>query len=125
MRERRLERKGTTASGIYRELDPAAIDGGVALVCVNDIDAIPVPRLHVHLPQAVLMVSRDTQPAANAGNRRREIERRLVTDTLDDARAHRSARKSLDLLQHVIRVVPLESFEGTAFQCRRERKRPA
>src|SRR3954454_8597295 len=53
------------------------------LVRVDDIDATPVPGLHVDLAPAVLVIAGDDQPTVFGHERRREIERRLLARGLD------------------------------------------
>ena len=66
-------------------------DRGIALMGVDDVEAAPVPQLHVDLPRSVLVVAGDDQPTAFGCQLGGKIERPLLADSLDHPLAKASA----------------------------------
>src|SRR5690606_4735273 len=58
---------------------------GLPLVRVDDVEALPVPVLHVDLAQTFLVVARDHEACADAGEPARGVQPGLRAGALDDA----------------------------------------
>src|SRR5262245_45662863 len=77
---------------------------------VDDIESAPVPRLHVHLPRAVLMVTGNDEPTSFATNLTGEINWLLQARGLNHASATQASRNLLHLVN-----CPLELVHGNDF----------
>src|SRR5437764_1231711 len=108
MCEQRFQRKIAIPDSCHREFNALAINGRIAFMCVNDVQAMPIPLLHVYLPQPVLMVASDHESSSHAGNRCRQIERLLRPNAFDHPRAKLAVSKLVDLLDRGLSVSPLQ-----------------
>jgi hypothetical protein len=97
----------------------------IALVRVDDVDAAPVPELHVHLAEAVLVVAGDDQAAALGSHLAGEIQRPLQADRLDRPLAPTPVGQPLDLVEDARVVVHDDGLGGARGARHFERERPA
>src|SRR4051812_14733524 len=95
--------------------DALEIHFGVAFVRVDDVDAAPIPELHVDVPEAVLVIAGDNQTAAHGGEFSGKLERPLVAGDLDDSIAPIISRESSHLTEDAAVIVHLDCGRRAEF----------
>src|SRR3954447_20964570 len=91
---------------------------------VDHVQAAPVPELHVHVAQAVLVITGDDEPAALAGDRAGQVQRPLLADRLDHHVAEPSAGELTDLLDDPLVSIHWDRVGGAGLVSDLERERP-
>ena len=95
-------------------LDPGDRLARIALMGIDDIDAAPVPKLHIDPPRRVLMISRNDEPAANGDELASQVERLLFTGGFNDTRAPGAVSPLHHTRNHARRVATGQRFGGAA-----------
>src|SRR5437868_2034673 len=83
------------------------INSGITFVRVDHIKTAPVPKLHVDLPWAVLMVTGNDESTAFAGEFSRNIERPLLADCFNDYVAKLTIRQAIHFVDDARVIVHL------------------
>ena len=78
---------------------------------VNHIKTAPVPELHIDLPQAVLVIAGNNEPAPYLRQLARQIKRFLLAHGFNDALASGIPSQRFDLGQHPPGVI--QSHRGS------------
>src|ERR1051326_7556730 len=125
MGEKRSRIEAVFGDGDGRFADPLDIDLGIALVRIDDIEATPVPELHINLSGTVLMISSDDQPAALARELGRQVQRPLLSHCFDDAITAGSRREFLDLANNPPVIIHHDRFGSAKFSRQFQRKGPS
>ncbi len=85
----------------------------IALMRIDNIDAAPVPKLHVDPTRRVLMISRNDEPAANGDEPASRIKRLLFAGGFNDTRAPGAVSPLHHTRNHARRVTG-QRFGGAA-----------
>src|SRR5690606_18043280 len=85
MREQREGIELSAQHRCYRTLDAAAAARERAFMGIDHVERAPVPLLHVHLAQSVLVVAGNYQASMLGCERTRQVESLLHADCFDDA----------------------------------------
>ncbi len=76
--------QGAAHHRVHGQTHTLYYDSGVALVCVHDLEPTPVPELHIHLAEAILMIASNNESPPYACQFTRQIKRRLLAYGFDD-----------------------------------------
>ena len=72
---------------------------------IDDVQPVPVPLLHIHLAQAILVIACYHQPAAHLGQLAGQIQRRLFAHSFDD-----------DIAEVAVEALTGEGHEGRVYE---------
>src|SRR3954469_10023637 len=63
--------------------DALHVNSAIALVRADNVEPAPVPKLHIHLPEPILVIARNDQSSPLFGQLPGKIERPLLTRGFD------------------------------------------
>ena len=103
VQQRWIEHPG--GNRINRGLHTEFIDFGIAFMRVDDIQAAPIPELHIYLPRPILMIASDDQSASFGCELGGKIERPLFAHGFDHCITKSPLGQLLDRFYHSPMIV--------------------
>src|SRR5207237_6207725 len=88
-----------------RVLHAAHVIARIAFVRVDDVDAEPVPALHVDAARTVLVVAGDDEASTLADQIAGDVERPLCADAFDDALGAAAVGQLVDVPRDLVAIV--------------------